>query len=414
MGASIGAVIARADAAMDGLGHAPSTRMQYRWAWSQFDRFCNARGVAVLTSGAADSFLDFVTVEFRAGRFKEWKYKLLRKAVLVLCEVAATGGYTWAVARAVGADDLLDPRLRPAQQRFVAWLAGRGLAPATADMYATISRKVLGWLPDRGVLDVREMSAADVAAGVVFLSGSYQPGSMRSALSALRVWCRFIELDGGRPGLSRSVPSTRVSRTVPVAVITAAEVDRLVAAADPATPVGLRDRAILLLAARTGLRPSDITGLRLGDIDWRAARIIVTQDKTGEPVVLPLLADVGAAICDYLLSGRPFDARGDRVFVRVNAPHVALVAKDLHYVAARAFARSGVEPRGGTGRGMRVLRASLATRMLESDTALPVIAGALGHRGVGSVKHYLSADEKHMRACCLDFTGIAPRRPVSS
>jgi integrase len=200
----------------------------------------------------------------------------------------------------------------------------------------------------------------------------------------------------------------------PVAVITAAEVDRLVAMTDPATPGGLRDRAIVLLAARTGLRPSDITGLRLGDIDWRTTRITVTQFKTGELVVLPLLADVGEAISAYLSHGRPADALSDRVFVRAKAPHVPLASKDLHYVASRAFTRSGVTPRGGTGRGMRVLRASLATRMLESDAPLPVIAGALGHRGTSSVKHYLSADEQHMRACCLDFAGIAPRRTVSS
>ena len=129
--------------------------------------------------------------------------------------------------------------------------------------------------------------------------------------------------------------------------------------------------------------------------------------------MLPLLADVGDAIAAYLLSGRPGDARSDRVFVRAKAPHVPLIAKDLHYVTSRAFTRSGVKAHGGPGRGMRVLRASLATRMLQAETPLPVISGALGHRGIGSVKHYLSTDERHMRACCLDFTGIAPR-PVSS
>lgn len=410
MGVSVSEVIAQADAAMDGLGHAPSTRMQYRWAWAQFERFCVERGVVVFSAVEADAFLEVVTGEFRAGRFKEWKYKLLRKCVLVLSEVAATGTYVWSVARAVGANDGLVPAVLPVQQRFETWLQGRGLATATAELYATISRTVLRWLPGHGITDVRELSASDVAAAVVFLSGSYCPGSMRSALSALRVWCRFIEHDGGRPGLCRAVPGTRVSRARPVAVISAAQVDQLVATTDLETPVGRRDRAILLLAARTGLRPSDITGLRFGDIDWSAATITLTQSKTGVLVRLPLLADVGEAIAAYLLDGRPDDACGDRVFVRAKAPHVPLIAKDLHYVASRAFRRSGVVASGGTGHGMRVLRASLATRLLEADTALPVIAGALGHRGIASVKHYLSADEQRMRACCLDFVGIEPRQ----
>ena len=98
---------------MDELGHAPSTRMQYRWAWSQFDGFCGVRDVAVFSDAAADAFLAFVSGELRAGRFKAWKYKLLRKAVLVLSEVAATGSYRWSMARAAGVDERLDPVLRP-------------------------------------------------------------------------------------------------------------------------------------------------------------------------------------------------------------------------------------------------------------------------------------------------------------
>jgi site-specific recombinase XerD len=56
-----------------------------------------------------------------------------------------------------------------------------------------------------------------------------------------------------------------------------------------------------------------------------------------------------------------------------------------------------------------VLRASLATRMLEDGTVLPVISQALGHRSIDSAKHYLAGDEQRMRQCCLDFAGIAPR-----
>ena len=62
----------------------------------------------------------------------------------------------------------------------------------------------------------------------------------------------------------------------------------------------------------------------------------------------------------------------------------------------------------GTGHGFRVLRASFATRMLEDGVPLPVISGALGHRGIDSAKHYLASDEQRMRDCCLDFAGIGP------
>lgn len=409
MSVSVGGVIARADAAVTGLGLAPSTLWQYRWAWSRVEVFCCERDVVELTGEVAAEFLGWVAAEHGAGRIKEWKRRLLRKAMLVLSEVASTGTYTWKVARARQPNDGLGAVFGPVQEQFEQWLTGQGLAPATAALYATVSRKVLAWLPERGVADVRALSAGDVSAAVVFLGASYRPGSMRTVLTALRVWCRFLEDTGLRAGLSSAVPVSHCRRVRAVAVLSAQDVAKVVASPDPATPVGRRDRAMLLLTARTGLRPSDVVGLRLADIDWRQGQITVPQRKTGTVLVLPLLADVGAAIADYLLHGRPADALDDHVFLRSQAPHVGFSGSDLHHVAAGAFARSTAVTTGDTGRGMRVLRASLATRMAQQDTPLPVISGALGHRGIGSARHYLAADEARMRACCLDFAGIEPK-----
>lgn len=409
MSVPIGEVISRADAVVSRLGHAPSTLWQYRWAWSQIERFCAREGVVELTDEAVASFLQFVVAEHREGRIKEWKRKLLRKAVLVLSEVARTGTYSWTVSRQERPNDGLNSVFRPVQEQFEAWLTGQGLAAATADLHATVSRKVLAWLPERDVTDIRRLSRADVSAAVVFLGGSYTPGSMRTALTALRVFCRFVEDSGWCVGCSRAVPAVFCRRVRSVSVLPPDGVAALVASPDPATPVGRRNRAILLLAARTGLRPGDIAGLRLADIDWRQSRITVTQRKTATVLTLPLLADVGTAIVEYLLHGRPAGADDDHVFLRSQAPYVALASSDLYHVAAGAFARTETASHGGTGRGMRVLRASLATRMLENDTPLPVISQALGHRGIGTATHYLAADETRMRACCLDFAGIAPR-----
>lgn len=409
MNVSLDVLIARADMAVSGLGHAPSTMWQYRWAWSQITVFCSQRGADELTDEVTASMLRFVAFEHRQGRMKDWKRKLLRKAFLVLSEVARTGTYTWSVTRASHRNDALDAAFRPVQEQFEQWLTGQGLAQATRDLYAAVARRVLAWLPGRGITDVAELSPGDMSAAVVFLGGHYRPGSMRTAVTAVRVLCRFLEDSGSRGGLRAAVPAVSVRRVRAVAVLPARSVELLVDSPDPGTPIGRRNRAMLLLAARTGLRPGDIADLRLTDIDWRAARITVRQHKTATMVTLPLLADVGAAIADYLLHGRPPDAGDDHVFLRSQAPHVAFSSSaDLYHVAATAFARTASTSTVDTGRGMRVLRASLATRMLEQDTPLPVIAAALGHRGIDSVKHYLGADEARMRQCCLGLAGIEP------
>ncbi|WP_104130438.1 hypothetical protein [Cryobacterium sp. N21] len=98
MNNSIDELILQADSAMSGLGHAASTTMQYRWAWSQYARFCSEQAVTTFTDEVVASYLQFVATQFRDGHMKEWKRKLLRKAALVLEEVARTGSYRWALS----------------------------------------------------------------------------------------------------------------------------------------------------------------------------------------------------------------------------------------------------------------------------------------------------------------------------
>ena len=177
MSVSIAGLIVQADAAVSGLGQAPSTRMQYRWAWSQFEKFCSRESATEFSEEAVASFLLFVAAEHRRGRFKEWKYKLLRKSVLVLSEVAGTGAYEWKLSRQKGPNDALDAVFRPVQEQFEVWLGNQGLAVATKNLYATVSHTVLAWLPEHGVHDVRGLAGADVPGSWFFPANTIVPAA---------------------------------------------------------------------------------------------------------------------------------------------------------------------------------------------------------------------------------------------
>lgn len=125
MSGSVGGVVGRADDVVAGLGHAPSTLWQYRWAWSQFESFCSREGADEITDDVVASFLRFVAEEHRQGRIKDWKRKLLRKSALVLAEVAVTGSYRWRQSRRSHPNDVLNVAFRPVQEQFEAWLADR-------------------------------------------------------------------------------------------------------------------------------------------------------------------------------------------------------------------------------------------------------------------------------------------------
>lgn len=406
----IAELVSKADTEILRLNHAASTLMQYRWAWHRFEVFCSENGISELTDEALVSYLLFLTTERAEGRVKEWKYKLLRKTALVLAEVNQTGTYRWKISKHATPNDGLNNVFRPVQEHFEAWLTHQSLAQATQDLHATVARRTLASWQGRGTTDLGALAGADVASALVSLAESYQLGSMRTVLSAMRVLCRFLEESAGCSGLVRAVPRSGARRVRHVSALPAEKIGLIANSPDPGTVSGRRDRAMLLLGARTGLRPVDIVTLRLQDIDWRHGHITLAQHKTGTLLILPLLADVGEAIADYLLHNRPTGVNDEHVFVRTQAPYVALAPSNgLHHMAAGAFSRTGLESQPEMGHGFRVLRASLVTRMLEAGTPLPVISGALGHRGISSAKHYLAADEERMRECCLDFVGIEPK-----
>ncbi|MGP9788135.1 tyrosine-type recombinase/integrase [Glutamicibacter sp. 287] len=406
----IAELISKSDTVILKLNQAPSTLMQYRWAWHRFEVFCSEKGITEFTDESLVTYLRFLATELAAGRFKEWKYKLLRKTALVLSEVQHTGTYRWKLSKHTRPNDGLNNVFRPVQEHFETWLAHQGLAQTTQDLRATVGRRALASWQAQEITDLEALTGAEVASALVSLAENYQPGSMGTVLSAIRVLCRFLEETQSCSGLVRTVPRNFSRHVRLVSVLPAAKIELLANSPDPDTVTGIRDRAMLLLGARTGLRPVDIVALRLQDIDWRHGCITLAQHKTGALLVLPLLADVGEAIADYLLHDRPTGTNDEHVFLRTQAPFVALAPTNrLHHMAAGAFARTGCGSQPEMGHGFRVLRASLATRILEADTPLPVISEALGHRSISSAKHYLAADENRMRECCLDFTGIEPR-----
>ena len=136
------------------------------------------------------------------------------------------------------------------------------------------------------------------------------------------------------------------------------DVERVIGSCDTATPAGLRDRAMLLLLARLALRAGDVTNLRLGDVDWKNARLSVCG-KSGREVALPLPQDVGDGLLDYIELTRP---RLDeaRVFLTVHAPHRPFASSAaIAQIVRRALGRAGVD--NAHPRGASLMRHSAAT-----------------------------------------------------
>jgi site-specific recombinase XerD len=187
-------------------------------------------------------------------------------------------------------------------------------------------------------------------------------------------------------------------------VYTSKEVERLIGIIDRTGSKGKRDYAMVLLAARYGLRSSDIVGMRFSDIHWEQNEIIVYQFKTGKKINLPISEEVGTAIIDYIRYARPkIENERDMpyVFLTINHPYRQLCNNALGAYVGDYMRSAGIDT---TGRrhGAHTLRHSLASNLLKLNETLPVISEILGHKSTDSTMNYLRVDINQLRKCAIE------------
>jgi site-specific recombinase XerD len=300
---------------------------------------------------------------------------------------------------------------RRGARRFIAFLRDRGaLAPAEpiADRDPRVSA-YLEWLKQhRGASDetirryraeieritpmLGESSQWD-AAGLrrAFQRRSKEtPGSASLLVTIMKSYMRFLIGRGEcRPALLHAIPPVQRYRlsTLP-RYVDAATIERIIAACATRRPVEVRDKAIILLLARLGLRAGDIRDMRLDDIDWRAGYLRV-KGKTRRPVRLPLPQDAGDAILDYLSRARP-KVDQEHLFLRVQAPFTPFRSPaEIAGIVSRVLERGAIE---GVPSGSHMYRHSLATNMLRAGAGLESIGTILRHSSPETTAVYAKVD----------------------
>jgi len=168
------------------------------------------------------------------------------------------------------------------------------------------------------------------------------------------------------------------------------------------SPLDLRDSAIILLGLRMGLRKSDISNLKFGDILWKERAISISQQKTGVALKLPMPVDVGNSLFRYIQDGRPVLAECEYIFVRHNAPYCKMNGDSTGNRSLVAIKRhSGIEING-----FHITRKTFASNLLKTGNPIPVIASALGHVSFMNVDQYLSTDNENLKKCAIGLSGI--------
>ena len=276
---------------------------------------------------------------------------------------------------------------------FVHWLRQhRGLRDTTTERYEGHVRTLLPALGD----DPGAYDAARVRNTILDRLETAFPGEVGRETSALRMYLRFLGSNGlCRPELVHAVPTIpgRRGESLPRHV-GQGDIERMIATCDLTTPMGMRDRAALLLLARLALRAGDVSGLHLDDIDWDRA-VIRVSGKSRREAELPLPQDVGDALRDYILEARP---RSDerKVFLRSRAPYLPVKRSSISVsIVGRAIKRAGI--RGVGPASSHLFRHSAATNLLRDGAPLEAVGALLRHRSPDTTAIYARVNVRMLR-----------------
>jgi integrase/recombinase XerD len=281
----------------------------------------------------------------------------------------------------------------------------QGLATATIERYRTVARRFLHERFGDGVVDLRALRTGDVIAFVQRQTQCLQPPALKCLVNAMRSFLRYAQYRGEvATRLADAVPKVAAWTTTPAVpkAISPEHAQRAIDSCDPSTGAGLRDRAVLLLLARLGLRAHEIIALQLEDCDWDSGHLRVSS-KSGREQLLPMPADVGAAIAAYLQRGRP-KSRDRHLFLRSIAPVRGLMpgSDAVGTMVRHALQRARVDaPR----RGSHQFRHALAVRMLQGGASLNEIGEVLRHQSPQTTSIYARVDITALRSVALPWPG---------
>jgi integrase/recombinase XerD len=282
----------------------------------------------------------------------------------------------------------------------------RGLSSGTVTHYLRCAQRFLTWLPGSPPNSLSALSAGQVTDDVMGWAAAGDGTAVDTVtLPALRSLLRFLHTAGhARLPLAAAVPAGR-RRPAQVGMPRAASADHVRAVltgCDRASAAGRRDYAILLMMARLALRGGEVARLQLGDVNWLAGELTI-HGKGGRVDTLPLPADVGEAMADYLLHARPATT-SRTVFVTLVAPFNPLATSTVTVMVARCCARAGVPRFGPHG-----MRHAAACDLLAAGASMAEIGQLLRHAQQRTTAIYARLDQARLAELALPCPQGAPR-----
>ena len=259
--------------------------------------------------------------------------------------------------------------------------------------------RLLSYFYQNKINNLEQLSKSDITK---FINKTIEKGnvSKRRNFYVLREFLTYLFIEGIlKEDLSIYIPKicNKHKRKLPT-YLKQDNIENLLKSIPREKKIDIRNYAIILIAARLGLRLSDILNIKLKDIDWKNNKINVIQPKTNNLNILPLSKEVGWAIIDYINKARP-KCNNEYLFVKMKYPFEKLE----QFTEFNKYFDKCDFKKEDTKKGIHNLRHSFATNLLDNDIPIHIISSVLGHTSTDTTSNtYLKIDVKNLKKVCLE------------
>jgi site-specific recombinase XerD len=373
-------------------GYSPGTLDNWRRTLSRVERFMGAE-----TAYSEQSGQDFVDCSTEKLGEASSQRRYVRTVIRRLDELNFG---TDACNNQPGTSHTVPEPYRELLESYLSLCIKQGNKPSTINTKRRFCASFFTGLNNSGCTSIADINAVSIGQAVLGLRNKDAYAVARQLLKHL------FEVEVIKNDYSGIIPQYRRRIVLPTTYSTD-EIRRLETSVDKASRTGNRDYAVLLLATRLGMRAGDIATLTFGNIDFENDSINFVQGKTGQPLTLPLLPEIRAAIIEYIRNSRP-KVDSDFLFIRANAPHRAITTSVLRYSLSKYFKVANIDI-SDKKHGPHSLRSSLASSMVNDDMPYEVVRKLLGHSDPDAIKHYAKVDIEKLRCYAIDVPGPSGR-----
>jgi integrase len=378
-------------------GYSEPRIADYQRLWRNgVEEYMNKNSLASYNAAIGEDFLGSIS------RMSDSYMRTIRRSVHVLTDFLSSGKVRKRIIQYVYHE--LPGEIGEVAYKFIESQAKLRRSKPTLEKHRRILSYFISHLALKSVTHVSEIRDEDVLSFIASAQNCKDHW-----LYTTRMFCRFLY---EQKYIDRNVEYVIGRNNFPKreklpSVYDADEIKRIEETVDQLSAVGKRNYAMLLLATRLGLRSSDIAGLTFENLDWDLNIICLIQAKTKKIIELPLLADVGEAIINYMKYGRPVSGLR-QVFLSACAPYHPVNRLIINGAISRTIISSGVDI---TGRkfGPHAMRHTLASQLLRNGTSLPIISETLGHSDTQATMNYLRIDINNLMRCSLDVPLVSTR-----